>query len=139
MFFEKCLPQAKLPDRRILSGRILTAEADKVIARTRQITNRKLATYSEDGWKNIAKTHIDTSIISVESELFLLRTHDMTGRPKTGNELFSIMKSDFEYTLTTYGVEIICICTDDGLDEVSSSHQRTAPLDRCVRMLGASV
>jgi hypothetical protein len=40
----------------------------------------------------------------------------MTGRPKTGDELFSIMKTDFEYALTTYGVEIICVCTDDGPD-----------------------
>ncbi|KAJ7231957.1 ribonuclease H-like domain-containing protein [Mycena rebaudengoi] len=116
MFFDKYVPDAKLPDRRVLSGRILTGEAEKVVQRTRQLTDGKLATYSEDGWTNIAKTHVDTSLISVEAQPFLLRTHDMTGRPKTGDELFSIMKSDFQYAQDTYGVEIICACTDDGPD-----------------------
>jgi hypothetical protein len=31
----------------------------------------------------------------------------MTGHPKTGDELFEIMKSDFKYAEETYGVEII--------------------------------
>lgn len=67
LFFSKYLPQAVLPDRRVLSGAILEREAAKVIARTRQETNGKLATYSEDGWTNIARTHVDTSVISVEA------------------------------------------------------------------------
>ncbi|KAJ7484268.1 ribonuclease H-like domain-containing protein, partial [Mycena latifolia] len=40
----------------------------------------------------------------------------MTGRPKTGEELFEIMKSDFLYAWETYRVEIIAVCTDDGPD-----------------------
>ncbi|KAJ6600708.1 hypothetical protein B0H10DRAFT_1958733 [Mycena sp. CBHHK59/15] len=40
----------------------------------------------------------------------------MTGRPKTGDELFAIMKSDFEYAWNTYTVEIIAVCADDGPD-----------------------
>jgi hypothetical protein len=40
----------------------------------------------------------------------------MTGHPKTGDELFGIMKSDFKYAEETYGVEIIAVCTDDGPD-----------------------
>ncbi|KAJ7101760.1 hypothetical protein C8R44DRAFT_528061, partial [Mycena epipterygia] len=66
LFFDKYLPAAKLPDRRVLSGRILDKEADKAIARTRQLIEGKLAIYSEDGWMNIAKTHVDTSMLSVE-------------------------------------------------------------------------
>ncbi|KAJ7713409.1 hypothetical protein DFH07DRAFT_725718, partial [Mycena maculata] len=67
----------------------------------------KLATYSEDGWKNVAHTHVNTSMLSVEGQPYLFRTHDMTGRPETGDELFEIMKSDFEYAWNTYRVEII--------------------------------
>ncbi|KAJ7748303.1 ribonuclease H-like domain-containing protein, partial [Mycena maculata] len=116
IFFAKYLPAAKLPDRRVLSGRILSGEAEKVILRTRKITEGKLTSYSEDGWMNIATTHLDMSLISVETQPFLLRTHDMTGRPKTGDELFNIMKSDFEYALNTYAVKVICVTTDDGPD-----------------------
>ncbi|KAJ7167705.1 hypothetical protein C8R46DRAFT_812141, partial [Mycena filopes] len=116
LFISKYIPGAVIPDRRILSGSILTAESNKVIARTKQRIQGKLATYAEDGWKNVAHTHVDTSVLSVEGEPYLLRTHDMTGRPKTGDELFAIMKSDFEYAWNTYKVDVIAVCTDDGPD-----------------------
>ncbi|KAJ7468182.1 ribonuclease H-like domain-containing protein, partial [Mycena latifolia] len=97
-------------------GSTLKREADKVIGKTRLKIEGKLATYSEDGWKNVAHTHVDTSMLNVDSQAYLLRTHNMTGRPKTGDELFEIMKSDFEYAWNTYRVEIIAVCTDDGPD-----------------------
>ncbi|KAJ7746992.1 ribonuclease H-like domain-containing protein [Mycena metata] len=115
-FFQKYLPQASLPDRRVLSGEILDAEAAKVIASARRQTNGKLATYSEDGWTNISKTHVDTSIISVEGTPHLLKTHDMTGRPKTGDELYGLVQEDIKYAQETYDVEVIAVCTDDGPD-----------------------
>lgn len=40
----------------------------------------------------------------------------MTGRPKTGDELFGLVKSDLTYAKETYGVEVIAVCTDDGPD-----------------------
>ncbi|KAK7002098.1 hypothetical protein R3P38DRAFT_2362704, partial [Favolaschia claudopus] len=116
IFFQKYLRSAVLPSRRVLSGRILDQESDKVIQRTRLQIQGKLATYSEDGWANIAKTHMNTSLLSVEYEPHLLRTHNMTGRPKTGDELFEIVKSDLVYAKETYGVETIAVVTDDGPD-----------------------
>ncbi|KAK6974145.1 hypothetical protein R3P38DRAFT_2472543, partial [Favolaschia claudopus] len=116
IFFQKYLPAAILPSRRILSGRILDQESNKVIQRTRLQIEGKLATYSEDGWSNIAKTHMNTSLLSVDCEPHLLRTHNMTGRPKTGDELFVIVKSDLVYAKETYGVETIAVVTDDGPD-----------------------
>ncbi|KAJ7770863.1 hypothetical protein DFH07DRAFT_681221, partial [Mycena maculata] len=116
LFFDKYLSAATFPDRRILSGSILTEEVNKVIVKTREKIEGKLATYSEDGRKNVAHTHVDTSMLSIEGKPYLLRTHNMTGRPKTGDELFEIMKSDFEYAWNTYHIEIIAVCTDDGLD-----------------------
>ncbi|KAF8148553.1 hypothetical protein K438DRAFT_1989202 [Mycena galopus ATCC 62051] len=96
--------------------------ANQVIAKTHLKIQGKLATYSEDGWKNIAHTHVDTSMLSVEGEPSLLRTHEMTGRPKTGDELLEIMKSDFDYAWNTYQVEIIAVCTDDGPDGKKALH-----------------
>ncbi|KAJ6550692.1 hypothetical protein B0H10DRAFT_1716108, partial [Mycena sp. CBHHK59/15] len=66
LFFGKYLLSAVVPDRRVLSGRILTTEANKVIAATRMKIEGKLTTYSEDGWKNVAHTHVDTSMLSVK-------------------------------------------------------------------------
>ncbi|KAK7041246.1 hypothetical protein R3P38DRAFT_2480247, partial [Favolaschia claudopus] len=66
LFLQKYLPSATLPSRRTLSGRILDKESDKVIQRTRLEMEGKLATYTEDGWANVAKTHLNTSLLSVE-------------------------------------------------------------------------
>ncbi|KAF8175014.1 ribonuclease H-like domain-containing protein, partial [Mycena galopus ATCC 62051] len=115
-FFNKYIPGATLPDRRALSGPILNNVAGDVVVRARLETNGKLATYAEDGWSNCARTHVDTSVISVETKPFLLRTHDMTGRPKTGDELYRLVLSGLAYAAETYGVEIIAACTDDGPD-----------------------
>jgi hypothetical protein len=46
----------------------------------------------------------------------LLKTHDMTGRPKTGDELYDVVTGDIKYAEETYGVEVIAVCTDDGPD-----------------------
>jgi hypothetical protein len=63
------MPSAKIPDRPVRSGPILDREAEKIVAKTRKLIEGKLATYVEDGWTNISKTHLDTSILSVESEV----------------------------------------------------------------------
>lgn len=76
----------------------------------------KLANYQCDGWKNIAKTSLISAMIVVDDEAVPVRTHDMTGRPKTGDELFSLVKADFAFVKETYGVEIIAAVTDDGPD-----------------------
>jgi hypothetical protein len=49
LFFDKYLPFANIPDRRVLSGPILTGEANKVIVATRQKIEGKMATYVEHG------------------------------------------------------------------------------------------
>ncbi|KAF8960686.1 ribonuclease H-like domain-containing protein, partial [Flammula alnicola] len=116
LFVQKWIPGAVVPDRREISGPILRKEAEKVIVKTQKATNGKLATYQCDGWKNIAKTALITSMMQVNYVPYLLRTHDMTGRPKTGDELFELIKDDIIHTKNTYGVDIICVTTDDGPD-----------------------
>ncbi|KAJ6460339.1 ribonuclease H-like domain-containing protein [Mycena sanguinolenta] len=130
-FFNKYIPGTTLPDWCTLSSR---REASEVVARAQLETNGKLAMYVEDGWNNIAKTHVDTSMITVETKArlllmlsilniqhcrfqpFLLHTHDMTVCPKTGDELYKIVIDDLAYAEETYGVDIIAVCTDDGPD-----------------------
>ena len=66
LFVEKWIPGAKLPDRRALSGRILDREVERVEARTREQIKGKVAMGQCDGWKNVAKTSVVTSMITVE-------------------------------------------------------------------------
>ncbi|KAF7326313.1 DUF659 family protein [Mycena kentingensis (nom. inval.)] len=115
-FFGKWIPGAQMPDRRHLSGKVLDERADKVIERTRKEINGKLASYSADGWKNIASTNLNSSVLSVETKPYLLKTHNMTGRPKTGDEFFKMMSSDLVLAKELYNVEIISVTTDDGPD-----------------------
>ncbi|KAJ7587830.1 ribonuclease H-like domain-containing protein [Mycena floridula] len=116
LFTEKWIPGSKLPDRRVLSSSILDQEAEKVVAQTRDKVTGKLAMYQSDGWKTNAKRNVNTSMITVERVPYLLRTHDMSGRPKTGDELLSIAQDDIKYAEETYGVEVIGIATDNGPD-----------------------
>ena len=66
LFVEKWIPGANLPDRRALSGRILEREVAKVEARMREQIKGNIATGQCDGWKNVAKTSVITSMITVE-------------------------------------------------------------------------
>ncbi|KAF8989621.1 hypothetical protein BDQ17DRAFT_1333968 [Cyathus striatus] len=116
LFSQKWMPGLVTPDRHTLAGSILNKEADKVIMGTRQHTEGKLATYQCDGWKNIAKTSVITSMMTVDSLSYLLRTHDMSGKPKTGDELFILVKDDIMFMQNTYRVDTIAITTDDGPD-----------------------
>ena len=69
LFFEKWLPGAKLPDRRKLSGIHLDAAVNNALAHTKSQVYGKLATGQSDGWKNIAKTSVITSMMSVENDV----------------------------------------------------------------------
>ena len=54
-------------DRRILSGKVLDKEAQKVEDAIRRKVQGKLATGQCDGWKNVAKSSIVSSVMSVEN------------------------------------------------------------------------
>ncbi|KAI9058295.1 hypothetical protein FKP32DRAFT_1549847, partial [Trametes sanguinea] len=69
-----------------------------------------------DGWKNIAKTNVVSTVMSVEHEPYLVKTHDMTGEPKTGDRMFELIKSDIATMERDYQVDVIGWCTDDGPD-----------------------
>ena len=53
-------------DRRILSGRVLDKEVQKVEEVIRQKVQGKFATGECDGWKNVAKSNVVTSVMTVD-------------------------------------------------------------------------
>ncbi|KIM69305.1 hypothetical protein SCLCIDRAFT_78472, partial [Scleroderma citrinum Foug A] len=83
-FLAKWIPGAEIPDHRKLAGPILDKEVTRVISKTRLHTAGRFATGQSDGWKNIAKASVVTSMIIV----------------------------DFEYAEQEYQVMIIAWCTD---------------------------
>ncbi|KAJ2986487.1 hypothetical protein NUW54_g9747 [Trametes sanguinea] len=116
IFFEKWVPGAQVPSRRQLSGKHLQEAVKTVRSSTRAAVQGKYATGQSDGWKNIAKTSVITSMMTVDREVHLVRTHDMTGLPKTGQEHVEIIKKDMTLMRDVYGVCPIAWVTDDGPD-----------------------
>jgi hypothetical protein len=69
LFFSKWMLGAIVPDCRSLSGQVLDGKVVKVEAWTKERIAGKMATGQCNGWKNVAKTSIVTSIITVEYEV----------------------------------------------------------------------
>ncbi|KAL6302503.1 ribonuclease H-like domain-containing protein [Sparassis latifolia] len=116
LFMRKWVPGAKVPDRRSLSGVYLDRAFDEVESRTTMKVKGKVATGQCDGWKNVAKMSVVTSMMTVEHEAYLVRTHDMSGELKTGDRLLELVRADIKYMSEKYGVKTIGWCTDDGPD-----------------------
>ncbi|KAH9916504.1 hypothetical protein B0H21DRAFT_827975 [Amylocystis lapponica] len=116
LFMERWIPGSTVPDRRALSGIYLDHAVEDVQLKTKVRVQGKMATGQCDGWKNVAKTSIIMSVMTVQNETHLVRTHNMTGEPKTGDRLHELVVSDISYMSETYGVKTIGWCTDDGPD-----------------------
>jgi len=68
-FFAKWIPGAEIPDRCKLSGPMLDKEVTHIISKTKLHTTGHFATGQCDGWKNIAKASVVTSMIIVDFEV----------------------------------------------------------------------
>lgn len=66
LFFAKWVPGSAVPDRRKLSGPCLDAAAATAESRIAARVRGKVATGQCDGWKNVAKTNVVTSMMTVE-------------------------------------------------------------------------
>ncbi|KAF8956827.1 ribonuclease H-like domain-containing protein [Flammula alnicola] len=109
-------PEVVVQDRRVISGRVLDREVQKVEDAVKTKVKGQLATGVCDGWKNIAKSSLVSSLMSVGNEPYLIQTHDVTGDPKTGDHLLKLVLEDIHLIETKYDVKIIAWCTDDGPD-----------------------
>jgi hypothetical protein len=68
-FFSKWVPEVQVPDRRKLSGPLLDAEVRKVEDRMKARVEGQLAMGQCDGWKNISKTSVIGTMITVDGEV----------------------------------------------------------------------
>ena len=73
LFCEKWIPGSEVPDCRLLSGRVLNQEVERVEAKTKDRAEGKIATGMSDGWKNISKTPVNTTLMVVEHKVSQIR------------------------------------------------------------------
>ncbi|KAJ7718290.1 hypothetical protein DFH07DRAFT_680400, partial [Mycena maculata] len=66
LFFSKYVPEAKIPDRRVLSGRVLDSLALQAETGMKSIVTGRLGTGQCDGWKSGAKAAIITTSVTVD-------------------------------------------------------------------------
>ncbi|KAE9386424.1 hypothetical protein BT96DRAFT_949120 [Gymnopus androsaceus JB14] len=115
-FMQKYIPAANPVLHGTLSGCILDKTTADAISKTCAHINGKQAMIMADGWKNNSDVDVFKSTIMVDGIPYLLRTHDMSSCPKTGDEAFGILQSDIEYAEETYQVKVIGCATDNGPD-----------------------
>jgi len=63
------IPDVSMPHRRVLSGRVLDGEVKKVENSVRDTVKGKFATGQCDVWKNITKTPVISTVMTVNSEV----------------------------------------------------------------------
>lgn len=71
-FFGRWMPEALLPGRKVLSGRILETEAQRILAEMKTAVGHRYATGQSDGWKNVSRTSLQASVINVEYTVSVL-------------------------------------------------------------------
>ncbi|KIM50360.1 hypothetical protein SCLCIDRAFT_34376 [Scleroderma citrinum Foug A] len=84
----------------------------RIISKTRLHTTGCFATGQCDRWKNIAKASVVTSMIIVDFEGVLLRTHNISAEAKTAQSLLQHVMEDIKYAEKEYEVTIAAWCTD---------------------------
>lgn len=65
-FFGKWIPGMVVPSRRVLSSRVLDAEAERVQEAVHQRVKGQMAVGQCDGWKSVAKEAINATSMTVE-------------------------------------------------------------------------
>ena len=74
LFFEKWLPKADIPDRHSLSGKHLNKVSGEATGMVRKSVHNKLAMGQCDGWKNVAKTNVVSTVMSVSHKVSIFRS-----------------------------------------------------------------
>ncbi|KAK7458867.1 hypothetical protein VKT23_009877 [Stygiomarasmius scandens] len=111
-FFSKWVPGSVLPGCNILSGRILNEEVGKADAETRVEVNGWFSTGQSDGWKNIAKNSLITSMVNMEYKTHLLNIANISFLPKTVETLLEIILKEITHVWTILMVHLVAWRTD---------------------------
>ncbi|KAH9848416.1 hypothetical protein C2E23DRAFT_716286, partial [Lenzites betulinus] len=115
-FFAKWIPGSQLPSRQAASGRILDAEAARVLKALKDYLHGRFVTGQSDGWKSIAKHSIIASMINAEYEAHVLHSYDVTHELKTAENLLDIVEAKIIFCEETLEVIVVAWCTDGGGD-----------------------
>ncbi|KAJ7170282.1 ribonuclease H-like domain-containing protein [Mycena crocata] len=114
LFFSKYVPEAKIPDRRVLSGRVLDSLVCQVETEMKAKVSGKFGTGQCDGRKSNAKASIITTLVTVEGKLYMIAAHDISMDKKTSDHLLELVLADMKYCEDELGITYIAWCTDDG-------------------------
>ncbi|THU84867.1 hypothetical protein K435DRAFT_590497, partial [Dendrothele bispora CBS 962.96] len=111
-FFSKWVPGMVLPSRKVLSGRVLEEETAKAQGEMRKETEGLYGTGQCDGWKNVAKSSLVTSMVNVEYNPFLLGVEDVSEEWKTAVNLMAIVLNEMKQIHEFFKVILVAWCTD---------------------------
>ncbi|KIJ07991.1 hypothetical protein PAXINDRAFT_50665, partial [Paxillus involutus ATCC 200175] len=95
-----------------MSGWLLDNHVAQVDRRTRERVEGGLATGQCDGWKNIAKRALVTSMMSINFEPYLVHTHNISQEQKTAENLLKHILADIQMMEERFGVTVIAWCSD---------------------------
>ncbi|KAJ7651815.1 hypothetical protein B0H17DRAFT_958277 [Mycena rosella] len=115
LFFSKYVPEAKIPDRRVLSGRVLDFLAAEAEAGMKSKVAGRFGTGQCDGWKTNAKAAVVTTPVTVDATLYINAAHDISPERKTSDNLLQIVLEDITYC-EERGIIMVGYCTDGGGD-----------------------
>ncbi|KAF8595789.1 hypothetical protein BDV93DRAFT_416285, partial [Ceratobasidium sp. AG-I] len=115
MFFDSWRPEAKLPDRHKLSGAVLEGEVETANTLMREAVKGRIATGMSDGWKNIRRTSLLASMLSVDYKASI-NLHNISAKRKTADNHLSIVLNDIDQSEQEHGVCIIAWVSDVGGD-----------------------
>ncbi|KAI0771477.1 ribonuclease H-like domain-containing protein [Trametes elegans] len=115
-FFKRWLPEAFIPSRKVLSGRILDEEAQRVTREMQRNVIGRYATGQCDGWKNITRDSLVVSTINVEYTPWLLNVFNISAAAKTAQNLLEIVVAEIKYCMEYLSTVVVGYCTDAGGD-----------------------
>ncbi|KZV66326.1 hypothetical protein PENSPDRAFT_637149 [Peniophora sp. CONT] len=105
-----------VPSRKVLAGRLLTEEVARISQGIRERVEHRLAMFQSDGWDSRRGDPWTSFMMNVGRESYLIESLDMSGLPKTGDELLRIAAEVKKGAVEAFGVVNIGHCTDDGPD-----------------------
>ncbi|KAG8791459.1 hypothetical protein FRC12_009168 [Ceratobasidium sp. 428] len=135
-FFLKWFPAVTLPDRHKLSGPILQRELESANSSMKHSIGGRLATGMSDGWKNINRSSLIASMLSVGYVTYTVKVHDVSAEHKTADHHLSLVLSNIEHAEKEHNVRIIAWVSDAGGDS-RAMRVRLLSESRWIRSLAA--
>ncbi|PCH39122.1 hypothetical protein WOLCODRAFT_31142, partial [Wolfiporia cocos MD-104 SS10] len=99
-------------------GRILEEEAQRVVIGMKQQVQGRFAMGQSDGWKNVTRTSLVTSMINVEYSPYLLNAVDISTQAKNAENLLEIVKAEIKYCMEVLETKVVAWCTDSSGESV---------------------